>query len=369
LVLRLSGNRHRLRHRFFTLGAKPLPNKMYSVTRGQKTPSDQIIEVQSLTKKYGQTTVVDAITFGVGHGEIFSLLGPNGAGKTTTIKMLTTLALITSGKATVAGFDVAENPAAVRGCIGLVPQELTADNELNGMENLRLIAKIYHLPDDQARARSQEMLSLVDLESSSDKKVGTYSGGMRRRLQLAMGLIHSPKILFLDEPTLGLDIQTRSKLHEYIQRLNREQGLTIFMTTHYLEEAETLSDKIIIIDEGKVKETGSPSELKERRGSQILTLEVSDGSRDLTGFLQGVQDIAGVTTTVPGTYKMRVSKVENAIPLIVDEVTKRGLKIVDLSLTKPSLDQVFLEITGHSLRDSEGSTSQQRPQMPPESKK
>jgi len=212
---------------------------------------NKIIEAEGLTKIYKKSVkAVDDISFSVEEGELFGFLGPNGAGKTTTIKMLTTLAAITSGKATVAGYDVNSKPAEVRKTIGIVPQELTADDELKGIENLLLSAKLHHVPNDTARKKAQDLLKLLELESAEQRQVKTYSGGMRRRLQLAMGLIHEPKILFLDEPTLGLDIQTRQNMWAYIRRLNREGGITVFMTTHYLEEADSLCDRVAIIDSG-----------------------------------------------------------------------------------------------------------------------
>src|SRR5438552_7917006 len=192
----------------------------------------KIIEAENLTKSYkGKVKAVDHISFSVEEGEVFGFLGPNGAGKTTTIKMLNTLARVTEGRAVVAGHDVGKDPGAVRRSIGVVPQELTADDELKGVENLILAARLHHVGGDAARSRAKDLLKLVDLEAAADRKVRTYSGGMRRRLQLAMGLIHTPKVLFLDEPTLGLDIQTRKKMWDYIQGLNRESGLTVFMTT------------------------------------------------------------------------------------------------------------------------------------------
>ena len=219
----------------------------------------KIIEAENLTKVYnGKVKAVDHISFSVDEGEIFGFLGPNGAGKTTTIKMLNTLATITEGRASVAGHDVSREPGPIRDSIGVVPQELTADDELKGIENLILTARLHHVTGDAAHKRAQELLKLVDLEAAADRKVRTYSGGMRRRLQLAMGLVHMPKVLFLDEPTLGLDLQTRKKMWDYIGKLNREHGLTVFMTTHYLEEADSLCNRVAIIDKGTIKDLRLP---------------------------------------------------------------------------------------------------------------
>ena len=231
---------------------------------------NKIIEAQNLTKIYKKSVkAVDDISFSVDEGELFGFLGPNGAGKTTTIKMLTTLAAITTGKANIAGYDVGKDPAAVRKVIGVVPQELTADDELKGIENLLLTAKLHHVPNVLAREKAKSLLKLLELEGAAQRQVKTYSGGMRRRLQLSMGLIHNPKILFLDEPTLGLDIQTRQNMWAYIRQFNHEEGITVFMTTHYLEEADSLCDRIAIIDGGKIKLSGSPSELKNNFGGII----------------------------------------------------------------------------------------------------
>jgi ABC-2 type transport system ATP-binding protein len=316
----------------------------------------KIIEAENLRKVYkGKVKAVDGISFSVEEGEIFGFLGPNGAGKTTTIKMLNTLAAITEGKATVDGKDVREHPAAVRDVIGVVPQELTADDELKGIENLLLSARLHHVPRAEARKRAKELLKLVDLENSAERRVKTYSGGMRRRLQLAIGLIHTPKILFLDEPTLGLDIQTRTKMWEYLGKLNKEEGITIFMTTHYLEEADSLCDRIAIIDHGVIKVSGSPSELKERLGGDILTIELSGGP-DVTDFLKSLPDVSDVTRAEQ-VYRIKLPKTERALPAIVEGITGKGLQIKEISFTKPTLDQVFLEVTGKSMRDEEGGES------------
>ena len=311
---------------------------------------NNIIEALSLTKVYKQQVkAVDSISFSVEEGELFGFLGPNGAGKTTTIKMLTTLAAVTSGKATVAGYDVAKNPAEVRKIIGVVPQELTADDELKGIENLLLAAKLHHVPNAFARKKAADLLELLDLESAAQRQVKTYSGGMRRRLQLAMGLIHDPKILFLDEPTLGLDIQTRENIWSYIRQLNRDQGVTVFMTTHYLEEADSLCRRIAIIDGGQIKLLDSPMALKNKLGATVLMLKVID-SADLLEFLGRIQDVTEVSRE-GNIYNIKLAKTEIALPAIVESVTKKGIRITDISLTKPTLNQVFLQATGNMMRN------------------
>jgi len=249
----------------------------------------------------------------------------------------------------VAGYDVGQNPAAVRKTIGVVPQELTADDELKGVENLSLSAKLHHVPNDVARKQGKELLELLELEGAASRQVKTYSGGMRRRLQLAMGLIHDPKILFLDEPTLGLDIQTRQKMWTYIRDLNREKGITVFMTTHYLEEADSLCDRIAIIDNGAIRLLGSPSELKAKLGGTILTLQLT-GSADISSLLNGIPDVTDAAKDGK-TYRIKLTRTETALPAIVETITKKGLKISDIALSKPTLDQVFLQITGDTMRD------------------
>jgi ABC-2 type transport system ATP-binding protein len=317
----------------------------------------KIIEAENLTKVYkGDVKAVQNISFTVDEGEIFGFIGPNGAGKTTTIKMLNTLASVTSGRASVAGYDVTKNPGAVRDNIGVVPQELTADDELKGMENIMLAANLHHVSGSEARKRSQELLKLVDLEGAAERKVKTYSGGMRRRLQLAMGLVHMPKVLFLDEPTLGLDIQTRKKMWDYISQLNRERGLTVFMTTHYLEEADSLCNRIAIVDKGVIKVSGSPAELKQKLGGDILTLELAETPEDLTAFFKGIPDVSEVTRTGQ-VYRIKLPKTEKALPTIVEGVVKKSIQIKEISFTKPTLDQVFLEVTGKSMRDEDASES------------
>jgi ABC-2 type transport system ATP-binding protein len=316
-----------------------------------------IIEAENLTKVYGgKVKAVDHISFQVAEGEIFGFLGPNGAGKTTTIKMLNTLASITEGRATVAGHDVARDPGGVRKSIGVVPQELTADDELSGTENMMLMARLHQESVSAAKEKIPALLRLVDLEDAAGRKVKTFSGGMRRRLQLVMGLLHEPKVLFLDEPTLGLDVQTRSKMWQYIKGLNRDRGLTVFMTTHYLDEADSLCDRIAIIDHGTIRISGTPAELKEAHGGDIITLTVAEGSEDLTAFLSGIAGVVSVTRD-GRIYRIRLPKSEKALPAIFTGVIQKEAEIEDIDFSKPTLDQVFLDVVGKSMRDEENSES------------
>jgi ABC-2 type transport system ATP-binding protein len=237
--------------------------------------NEDAIKVEGLTKIFNHSLVaVDHINFSVKHGEIFGFLGPNGAGKTTTISMLITVQKPTAGKATVLGSDIAKQSLAVRGSIGVVPQEYTADEDLTGYENIILCADLYGIPRSVSKKRALDLLKLVELTGFKDKRVQTYSGGMRRRLELACGLINRPKVLFLDEPTLGLDVQTRAATWNYVKMLKKEFGMTLFLTTHYLEEADALCDRIAIIDHGKIVVIDTPTALKDSLGGDIITLSI-----------------------------------------------------------------------------------------------
>jgi ABC-2 type transport system ATP-binding protein len=251
------------------------------------------IVTDGLTKVFNGLVAVDHVSFEVKEGEIFGFLGPNGAGKTTTINMLTTVLKPTEGRAEVMGYDIVSEANKVRESIGVVPQEYTADEDLTGYENVLLCADLYGIPREISKKRAIELLELVDLLPFKDKRVETYSGGMRRRLELACGLVNRPKLLFLDEPTLGLDVQTRFSIWEYIKRLKSESDMTIFLTTHYLEEADTLCDRVAIIDHGKILTVGSPEELKRGLGGDVLTVRV-DSTADLTSILSELEGILEV---------------------------------------------------------------------------
>ncbi|MEM4302989.1 MAG: ATP-binding cassette domain-containing protein, partial [Candidatus Caldarchaeum sp.] len=226
----------------------------------------EAIVAEDLVKVFGKLVAVDRVWLSVREGELFGFLGPNGAGKTTTINILTTLLRPTSGRAVVGGYDVVAQAEKVRRGVGLVPQDLTVDDELTGWENLMLQAGLYHIPKHEARKKAAEVLELVGLMDAAKRKVETYSGGMRKRLELAAGLIHNPEILFLDEPTLGLDVQTRAAIWDYIKRLRKELGMTVFLTTHYMDEADALCDRIAIIDHGRIKALDTPANLKASLG-------------------------------------------------------------------------------------------------------
>ncbi len=315
---------------------------------------DDVIKVEGLTKVFNHSLVaVDHVDFSVKHGEIFGFLGPNGAGKTTTISMLITVLRPTEGKATVLGGDISRQSLEVRSSIGVVPQEYTADEDLTGYENIILCADLYGIPRSISKKRAMELLQLVELTGFKDKRVQTYSGGMRRRLELACGLINRPKVLFLDEPTLGLDVQTRAATWNYVKMLKKEFGMTLFLTTHYLEEADALCDRIAIIDHGKIVVIGTPTDLKDSLGGDIITLSIQKET-DITDLVSRVEHVKEVKKE-NGSYYIKSSNGEATAPLIIEALRNNGHVVTKLSLTKPTLNEVYLQYTGKSMRDAEES--------------
>ena len=325
----------------------------------QRSQSNTVLDISNLTKSFdgGKTNAVDGVSFTVPEGEIFGILGPNGAGKSTTINMLTTILKPTSGNAVICGYDLAKSSAAVRRNIGVVPQESTADDDLTGFENVLLCADFYGISRRLSVPRARELLELVELSDAARRKVSTYSGGMRRRLELASGLINRPKLLFLDEPTLGLDVQTRAAVWDYIRRLKREFHMTLFMTTHYLDEADNLCDRIAIIDHGKILKIGSPTDLKESIGGDIIEIEVQDGATDLTESLCKVEHIVEVKKS-DSSYRIKTELGEETAPAVMDTLRMGGAKVTRISISKPTLDQVYLEYTGRSIREEHAESSQ-----------
>ena len=316
----------------------------------------EVIRVKNLSKIFNKNIIaINEVSFTVKEGEIFGFLGPNGAGKTTTIKVLTTLLKPTKGEVSVASFDVEKESDAVRSSIGIVPQALTLDDDLKGITNLMISAKLYHVPDKIAKERAKDLLNLVGLTDAADREVNTYSGGMRKRLELIIGLVHEPKILFLDEPTLGLDIQTRSVIWKYLKNLNKEKGLTIFITTHYLEEADFLCDRIGIIDQGKILVENSPSELKEKLGGDIIEIMV-DKVNNIKKELEKQSIVKNVDINEQN-LRIEVEKGDIALPIILEVCSSKGIIVKRASLTRPSLDEVFLKYTGKSLRDAESTNT------------
>jgi ABC-2 type transport system ATP-binding protein len=317
-----------------------------------ETSTSSIIRVENLSKTFGSLKAVDNVSFDVKEGEIFGFLGPNGAGKTTTINMLTTLMKPTSGKAEVCGYDIFKHANEVRRSVGVVPQEYTADEDMTGINNILLCADLYGMPRSDSKPHAQELLELVELQDAAKRKVSTYSGGMRRRLELACGLINYPKLLFLDEPTLGLDVQTRTAVWKYIKTLKDDYHMTLFMTTHYLEEADSVCDRIAIIDHGHIIRIGSPEELKESVGGDVIVVGVKESEPDISSDIAQIKLVRDVKKN-DNTYRIKAELGEEASPRITDLFRSKGLHVTKVSLTKPTLDEAYLEFTGRSLREEE----------------
>ena len=315
-----------------------------------------IITVNNLVLVYSDgTKAVDNVSFNVQEGEFFGFLGPNGAGKSTTIKILTTLLRKTSGKATVAGFDLDKGAASIRKVIGVQSQETTVDGDLTGRENLELQGHFYQLPTGEIKKRVNELLKLVGLESAAERRARNYSGGMKKRLDLATAIIHKPKLLFLDEPTTGLDPQSRAAIWAYLEQLNKVEGITIFLTTQYLEEANKLCKRLAIIDSGKIAASGSPDELKKQVGADSIRIGLENCERDRTKAKEIIKSMSGVTD-IKDSEECILVYAQNAASLIADIV--RALDSTDIRLTsvtfsQPSLDDVFIKYTGKRIRVEE----------------
>ena len=311
------------------------------------------IEVNSLTKKFGNFKAVDNISFQVEEGEIFGFLGPNGAGKSTTMMILTTLLKPTSGYALVGGHNVVSEAKKVRKKIGYVQQEISVDEFLTGRENLYLHARINQVPNNQISSRIDEVIELVELTEKQDKATLTYSGGMRKRLDIANGLLSRPSVLFLDEPTVGLDIQTRRKIWEYIRKIRQDFGMTIFISTHYMEEADNLCDRIGIIDVGKIQIIDKPKSMKSAIGNEIITFSLVDGKANQDALINQISKIEFVkeVKNKQDLIKVLSTKSNEVIPKIFQESMNLGINISSLSLKQPTLDDVFISYTGHELRD------------------
>lgn len=317
---------------------------------GSQRPN--IVKVENLSKSFGQLKAVDGVSFQVREGEIFGFLGPNGAGKSTTINILTTLLKPSGGNAEITGLDIHKHPNEVRRNVGVVPQEYTADEDLTGFQNILLCADLYGIPRNNSKPHGMELLKLVELEDAANRKVSTYSGGMRRRLELACGLINYPRLLFLDEPTLGLDVQTRAAVWKYIRMLKEEYHMTLFLTTHYLEEADSLCDRIAIIDHGHIVKIGTPAELKASVGGDVIVVGVAESEPDISLDISKINLVKDVKKN-GNEYRIKSEIGEEASIQIIDTVRSKGLHVTKISLTKPSLDEAYLELTGRSLREEE----------------
>ena len=322
----------------------------------------EAIKVESLTKRFEDFAAVDDLTFAVQTGELFGLLGPNGAGKTTTINMLSTLLKPTSGSARVAGYDVIRSKDDVRRSIGVVFQEPALDTKLTGRENLTFHAMMYGLNREDREQRIAEVLGLVELEEKAGVLVENYSGGMKRRLEIARGLIHRPQVLFLDEPTLGLDAQTRRHIWEYIRMLNADFSVTIILTTHYMEEADFLCQRVAIMDKGRFVAMDTPSRLKDILGGDVVSIEVKGDAAEFSEKLSDIEWIKSVRQH-DSTLTLTMEKGERRIPDLIRIAHDHSIEVTCVNLRKPSLENVFLHYTGKTMRDSEASQSERNRSM------
>ena len=311
------------------------------------------VRTTDLTKRFGELTAVDHVSFEVRRGEIFGFLGPNGAGKTTTIRMLTTLLKPTEGTAEVWGHDILKERDAVRRSIGIVFQDPSLDDLLTGRENLDFHGRIYGISKAKRERRIAELLELAQLSERADDLVRTYSGGMRRRLEIARGLMHHPRVLFLDEPTLGLDPQTRRAVWSYIKRMNKEEEVTIFLTTHYMEEADYLCDRIAIIDYGKIVALDTPEKLKSHVGGEVVSLKISETSPKILKRLSE-EDFVQDVKMFGGSFVLTVKNGQKAVPRLIEVATQMGVTVEECSIHRPNLEDVFLHYTGRRIREESG---------------
>ncbi len=322
----------------------------------------EAIRVENLTKRFDDFTAVDDLTFVVHTGELFGLLGPNGAGKTTTINMLSTLLKPTSGSARVAGHDVIHSKDDVRRSIGVVFQEPALDTKLTGKENLTFHAMMYGMNREDREQRIAEVLNLVELGEKAGVLVENYSGGMKRRLEIARGLIHRPQVLFLDEPTLGLDAQTRRHIWDYIKKLNEEHSVTIILTTHYMEEADFLCQKVAIMDKGRFVAMDAPARLKDILGGDVVSIEVKEDGAAFASRLEEIEWIKSCRQH-DSALTLTMEKGERRIPELIRIAQEQSIEVTCVNLRKPSLENVFLHFTGKTMRDSEASQGERNRSM------
>ena len=347
-------------------GEHPHPRPLSQWERGWGEGVDgyvmSSISVKDLVKEYkGDVRAVDGVSFDVEEGELFGFLGPNGAGKSTTIKILTTLLRPTSGTAEVLGIDVRTRPAEVRRSIGYAAQEVGIDENATGRENLVLYGHFYRLDGKTIRRRVDELLELMDLTGDAHRLVATYSGGMRKRLDLATAIIHTPRVLILDEPTVGLDPQTRGHIGEHVRNLSRDFGITVFFTTHYMDEADALADRVAIIDHGSIIAVGTPLDLKREISGDVVSLTLAaggtsmpDGKLEDAGALLRGQPFVRELQMMDSGLNVYVEKGETDLPRILRVLDGNGLMVQTISLSRPTLDDVFLKHTGRTIRDEEG---------------
>lgn len=310
------------------------------------------VEVENLTKCFGEFVAVNELSFNVNHGEVFGLLGPNGAGKSTLIRMLTTLVPPSSGSARILGNDIVKAANNVRHLIGVIPQAMTSDLDLSAEENMSIFAKLYGLPRERRRRTVQELLKAVDLEQWADKPVKMFSGGMRRRLEIARGLVHEPKVFFLDEPTTGLDPVSRVAVWEMLDRLKRERDLTILVTTHYMDEADKLCDRIAIVDHGKLVALDSPLKLKASiPGKNVLEVSFSQVPTNWLEAIKALPEVAEVKVE-ENVFRIASHNGPRTTVALMEAARQADISITSLSVQSTSLDDVFVHYTGHQLRDA-----------------
>ena len=310
------------------------------------------VEVDHLSKCFGDFCAVDALSFNVSHGEIFGLLGPNGAGKSTLIRMLTTLIPPTSGAARIKGFDIVREANGVRKSIGVIPQAMTSDLDLSAVENMTIFAKLYGIPREKRARIIGELLEAVDLSQWADKPVKMFSGGMRRRLEIARGLVHEPKIFFLDEPTTGLDPASRTAVWTMLTRLKSERDLTILLTTHYMDEADKLCDRIAIVDHGKIVALDSPMKLKASiPGLNILEVSFSETPQNWLATLKALPEVAEVKSS-DHVFRISSDNGPRTTVGLMEAARQAGISVTSLSVQSTTLDDVFMHYTGHQLRDT-----------------
>ncbi|MFZ1315421.1 MAG: ATP-binding cassette domain-containing protein [Methanothrix sp.] len=342
---------------------RELANGIEREARPAKAVDDAAISARGLTKRFGETTAVDNIDLLIRKGELFGLLGANGAGKSTIIKMLTTMLTPTSGEAKVWGYDIVRERSQVRSSIGVVFQDPALDGMLTGRENLDFHGRMYGMDSALRKARIADVLELVDLKDKADIQMQDYSGGMKRRLEIARGLMHRPHVLFLDEPTIGLDAQTRRYIWEYISRMNREMGVTIILTTHYMEEADFLCDRVAIMDRGRIVALDRPENLKDAIGSDTITL-VTDSDKDaLIRSFQSFSWIKSISSD-NGSIKLQVDHAQSRVAEIVLEASRNNAVISSVGLHKPTLEDVFIKYTGKRMEES-GSRNKRAEMAPP----
>ncbi len=313
-----------------------------------KDMSATVIELLDLKKYFKDVKAVDGVSFSINKGEIFGLLGPNGAGKTTILNILCTLLKPTTGTATICNYDIKGDKDAVRRSIGIVFQDPSLDDQLTAYENLDLHGILYHIPKDTRQRKMEELLELVELSDKKNILVKTFSGGMKRRLEIARGLLHQPQVLFLDEPTLGLDPQTRRHIWEYIERLNRDTQVTIILTTHYMDEADVLCNRIAIIDRGKISAIDTPTQLKKRIGGEVISIKTEDEFYPEQPWIKSVKKHNGY-------INLTVEEADHTLSLLMNIAHEKGIAIDSITIHKPTLEDVFLHFTGKTIREEEAS--------------